>query len=148
MLRRVAAGRVPVVRVDAAVPAERVPAVGPGTRAAALGRRAAAAHAVPARRPRAPRQATGPGGRRRVPAAPGAQLLRVLHGQRPAQLQPVLLVLPRAGNYESRRHAGRPTQPGPKFGTEPGTRSRAPTDPHAESVPFVPGVVFRLLGRP
>lgn len=140
MLRHVAAGRVPVVRVDAAVPAERVPAVGPGTRAAALGRRTAAAHAVPTRRPRASRQATGPGGRRRVPAAPGAQLLRVLHGQRPAQLQPVLLVLPRAGNYESRRHAGRPTNP---------DRNSVPNrDSFAGPVPFVPGVVFRLLGRP
>lgn len=95
---RVAAGRVPVVRVHAAVPAQRVPAVGPEVHAVALGRRAAAAHAVPAQRSHPPGQATGQGGRR-IPATTGRQLLRLLYGQRPVQLEHVLLVLSRHGNY-------------------------------------------------
>jgi len=79
---RMAAGRVPVVRVDAAVPAERVPAVGSQVHAVPFGRRAAAAHAVPAQRQHTQGQATGPGDRS-VPAATRGQLLRLLHGRRP-----------------------------------------------------------------
>lgn len=99
MLRAVATvRRGPVVGVHAVVFAERVPAVGHQAHAVPLGHWAAAGHAVLAQRPHTPGQANGQGGRR-VPAVPGGQLFRLLHRQRPAQLQPVLLVLSRAGNY-------------------------------------------------
>lgn len=94
---RVAAGRVPVVRVDAALSAERVPAVGPEVRPVAFGRRTAAADPVHSQRADHTGQAAGQSGRT-VPSAPGGQLFRLLHRQRPTQLQPVLLVLSRAGN--------------------------------------------------
>jgi len=94
---RVAAGRVPVVRIHAAVPAERVSAVGPRVHAVPFGGRAAPAHTVPAQRQHTQGQAVGQGDRS-LPAAPRGQLLRLLHGRRPTQLQPVLLVLPRNGN--------------------------------------------------
>lgn len=88
-----------VVRVHAAVPTQRVPAVGPrGRRCGGRGRPTAVAHTAPAQRPDPAGQAAGPG-HRRVPAASGRQLFRLPDGQRPTQLQPVLLVLSRTGNH-------------------------------------------------
>jgi len=56
---RVETGRVPVVRIDAAVPAECVSALGPRVHAVPFGGRAAAAHTVPPQRQHTQGQAVG-----------------------------------------------------------------------------------------
>jgi len=98
VVSRITPSIVPVVRIHAAVPAERVSLVGSQVHPVPFGRRTAVTHAVSAKRANTQSQTPGQSDRR-VSSTQGHLLFRVLYGQRRTQFQPVLLVLPRAGNY-------------------------------------------------